>query len=150
MLLTRRPREQSYSDPTLEDHPTQVIYISGNIQNIIGNYGGKQVLDFIVLSRCFPLNNEYIDLYWIFKLSAGTWLASMTLNTMYFWFQNYLNNITKNDKLLFLNGPMQSNIPDSMKMFNILKLTLEIYRHRTVQAGFIVLMINCRLSNCWS
>ena len=63
MLLSRRQKNKAYSDPTLEDRPTQVIYISGNIQNIIENYGGKHVLDFIVLSRCFPLNNECIDLY---------------------------------------------------------------------------------------
>ena len=81
MLLTRRQKNKAYSDPTLDDRPTLVIYILRNIQKYIEICGGStHVKDFMfgkVLLKC-------IDLYSKFKLSAGTWLSSMTINTIIF------------------------------------------------------------------
>ena len=84
MLLTRRQKNKAYSDPKLYDPGQQVNYISRNIHKIHRNLWRKYMCQVFMFGKGIFFIEKCIGLYLIFKLSAGTWLTLMTINTFVF------------------------------------------------------------------
>ena len=120
MLLTRRTRRQS-SQWVVDQQLTTELYFTRNIEKHIIILWGKHTC----LSRCFPVLKKQIHrIIFILKLSAGTWLASMMINTSSFTFDThnvvdiYLLNENRLPSL-FAHGVY---IPSNTKTDNVDKL----------------------------